>query len=227
MNANARTSLVPLSADRYETLLCVSQTIAAHRDSKELFRTIANHVREVVAFDFLSVVLYDEETQARTLRVIETPCYAGDTTPPLDMSPEQAVNWWVYRQQQAIVIPRLSEETRFPRFTEYLGTFGIQSMCAFPLTTVHRRLGTLGFGSVSPNAYSEDEVRFLSLVANQLALAVDDALHHESSQLAHQELQQRNERLKLVLDIGQSVASTLDLRQLCREISLPSPSRPS
>ncbi|PYX71934.1 MAG: hypothetical protein DMG72_16170 [Acidobacteria bacterium] len=77
----------------------------------------------------------------------------------------------------------------------------------------------MAFGSVGPEAYSDDEVRFLSLVANQLALAVDDTLHLESSELAHQELQQRNERLKLVLDISQTVASTLDLRQLCRELS--------
>jgi formate hydrogenlyase transcriptional activator len=207
-----------LSADRYEALLRVSRTIAAHRDSAELFRTIANDLREVVVFDFLSVVLYDENTQARSLRVIETPGRSAETPPP-DMPKEETIGWWVYQNQQQLAIPYLQQETRFPRFTQYLAGFGIQSACAFPLSSAHRRIGTLSFGSTTPNAYSEDELRFLSLVANQLALAVDDALHRESSRLAHEELQQRNERLKLVLDISQTVASTLDLRQLCHEIS--------
>jgi formate hydrogenlyase transcriptional activator len=218
MNALAHTFSVPLSADRYEALLRVSQTIAAHRDSSELFRTIASELRQVVVFDFLSVVLYEEKTHTLKLCLVETPGYSGDTQ-PRNIPPEETVGWWVYKHQQPIVIPLLDEETRFPRFMEFLKGFGMRSMCALPLTTVHRRLGTLGIGSIRPNAYSDEEVRFLSLVANQLALAIDDALNFQASQHAQQELRHRNERLKLVLDISQSVASTLDLRQLCREIS--------
>lgn len=88
----------------------------------------------MVAFDFLSVVLYEEKTQVRCLRVIEIPGHSGETPPP-DMSQEETISWWVYQNQQAIVIPRLSEEKGFPRFMEYLGGFGIQSASAFPLTT--------------------------------------------------------------------------------------------
>ena len=54
---------------------------------------------------------------------------------------------------------------------------GLQSVCAFPLTTAHRRLGSLVIASVRRNAYSREEVRFCSLVANQIALAMDDAIN--------------------------------------------------
>jgi formate hydrogenlyase transcriptional activator len=218
MNALAHTFSVPLSADRYEALLRVSESIAAHRDSNELFRTIASQLRQVVAFDFLNLVLYEEGTQKLKLRLIETPGYSGDTQ-PRNIPPEKTVSWWVYKHQQPMVIPLIGEETRFPEFMEFLKGFGMRSICALPLTTVHRSLGTLGIGSTHANAYSDEEVRFLSLVANQLALAIDDALNLQASQHGQQELQHRNERLKLVLDISQSVASTLDLHQLCREIS--------
>jgi len=50
---------------------------------------------------------------------------------------------------------------------------GVQSVCVLPLTTVHRRLGGLAFGSIEADAYNEEEVNFLSFVANQVALAVD------------------------------------------------------
>jgi formate hydrogenlyase transcriptional activator len=50
------------------------------------------------------------------------------------------------------------------------------------LTTVHRRLGALAVGSIETDAYSKEEVGFLSLVAKQVALAVDDALNFDASQ---------------------------------------------
>src|SRR4029077_6725969 len=81
-----------------------------------------------------------------------------------------------------------------------------------PLTTVHRRLGVLFIGSEESEAYSEQDVSFLSLVAGQIALAVDDALNFEASRKAQ-------EQLKLLLDLTTSVVSTLDVRELLRNIS--------
>lgn len=81
-----------------------------------------------------------------------------------------------------------------------------------PLTTVHRRIGSMFIASKRPDAYSEDEVRFLGLVADQMALAIDDALNFETSRTAQ-------EQLKLLLDLTNSVVSTLDLRELLRSVS--------
>jgi formate hydrogenlyase transcriptional activator len=66
--------------------------------------------------------------------------------------------------------------------------------------------------SEQPNEYAPDEVRFLSLVTDQMALAIDDALNFESSRTAQ-------EQLKLLLDLTNSVVSTLDLRELLRSVS--------
>ena len=41
----------------------------------------------------------------------------------------------------------------------------IESLCVLPLATVHRQLGSLLLGSKTLNAYSREEVRFLTLVA--------------------------------------------------------------
>src|SRR5258707_9985673 len=58
----------------------------------------------------------------------------------------------------------------------------------------------------------DDEFRFLGLVADQMALAIDDALNFEASRTAQ-------EQLKLLLDLTNSVVSTLDLRELLRSVS--------
>jgi formate hydrogenlyase transcriptional activator len=126
---------------------------------------------------------------------------------------------WVYDRQEPLVIPSLSQETRFPGMTAFLQENGFESICALPLTTVHRRIGSIGVASRRIDAYSREEVRFLTLVADQVALAIDDALNFEASRIAQTALQHKNERLKLLLELNNTLVSNLQLRDLLKALS--------
>jgi formate hydrogenlyase transcriptional activator len=211
-------------ADRYEALFHVSQAISAHRDARELFSRLADELREVVRFDLIGVAQYDEATSRAGWLLAW--CNQTYEEPPSECSPHQTLPCWVYEHQKPLVIRVVGRETRFPRMTSWLKQRRIRSACALPLTTVHRRVGILVLGSRHPDAYSEDEVTFLSLVANQVALAIDDALNLEASRLAQaelrekqEELQRESDRLKLLLDVNNSVVSNLDLRDVLRAIT--------
>src|SRR4029077_15791652 len=108
--------------------------------------------------------------------------------------------WWVYEHQQPLIISSLDAETRFPAVAEMLKSRGVRSVCAVPLTTVQRRLGVLVLGSIEADAYSSEEVAFLSLVANQVALAVDDALNFDASQRAEEALSASEKGFRLIVD---------------------------
>jgi formate hydrogenlyase transcriptional activator len=210
----------PSLADRYEAVLRMSQAIAAHRNLDELFCGLALELSQVVRSDGIRVIQYDE-VQSKIERSFEAGRF-----PPLDCPPEETMSSWVYRHQEPLVISSDDRETRFPGLMDQLKKCGIQSVCALPLSTIHRRIGGLFIGSEDPNAYSEDEVRFLSLVANQVAVAIDDALNWEVSRLAQAELvqkqdefQRERDRLKLLLDVNNNVISNLELRDLFASIS--------
>jgi formate hydrogenlyase transcriptional activator len=206
-----------LMSARYEALFRVSQAIKAHRDPKELFRVLAGALRQVLSFDYLSVVLYNEATNKACWHVLDVA--DGRVVSPPNFAPQETFTWWVREHQQPLVIPFLEKETRFPRLVEFLKGEGMQSTCTLPLTTVHRKLGGLGVGSKLADAYSQEEVCFLSLVAGQIALAIDDAFNFDDSQRAQGELQKERDRLKLLLDLNNSVVSNLDLRDLLRAVS--------
>jgi formate hydrogenlyase transcriptional activator len=195
-------------AQRYETLIRVSQAIKVHRGSDELFHALAPELRKVVEFDAVYCIQYDEATKRISWLGSHSP--SGVQRP--DFPPEEMMTSWIYERQQPLVIPFLDRETRFPRVAEFLGNQGLQSICALPLTTVRRRIGSFGFCSKFPNAYSEEEVRFLSLVVDQIALAIDDALHAE-------ELERQNKRLTLLLELNNAVVSSLELKDLLRAMS--------
>src|ERR1700688_1093888 len=194
---------------RYEALLRVSRTIGAHRDPSELFQSLVRELRGVVEFDVLYCVQYNPAGERPAFCVLETP---ARRIPPLEFEPEETLTAWVYEHQKPLIIPFLERETRFPRVTALLESEGIRSLCALPLRTAHRRLGCFSIGSRQPNAFSQEEIEFLSLVADEVALAIDDAYHFEA-------LQQEKDRLRMLLDVSNAVTSNLDLPDLLRAIS--------
>ena len=216
-NPSSQATPGALLSARYEALFRVSQAISAHRDPKDLFRVLAGALRLVLTFDYLSVVLYDEAANKTCWHVLDMA--DGRVLSPPSFEPQQTLTWWVRERQQPLVIPFLDRETRFPRIVEFLKTQGIQSTCTLPLTTAHRKLGSLGVGSTHPDAYSQEEVCFLSLVAGQVALAIDDALNFDASHRAQSELRREKDRLKLLLDLNNSVVLNLELRDLLRAVS--------
>jgi formate hydrogenlyase transcriptional activator len=192
---------------RYEMLIRVSQAIKAHRGSDDLFQALAAELHKVVEFEIVFCVQYDE---ASNQTVWLWGQLSGGLRP--DFPAEETMTHWVYERQQSLVIPFLDRETRFPRVTKFLLDEGLQSVCVLPVSTGRRRLGGFGFCSKLANAYSEEEVRFLSLVVDQIALAIDDTLHAE-------ELARQNKRLTLLLELNNAVVSNLRLKDLLRCMS--------
>src|SRR6202162_5867027 len=190
---------------RYEALLRVSPTLISIRSSEELFSILARELRAVVNFYVMGVGIYDEKAHE-----MNTTSY-GEPGVPLQapkFAPEETFSWWVYQHQQPLIIPSLDAETRFPAVAEMLKNRGVRSVCALPLTTIHRRLGGLALGSTETDAYSREEVSFLSLVANQVALAVDDALNFDALQHANDALRTSEESLRLILNTIPGLVST-------------------
>ncbi len=193
---------------RFESLIRLANSIRAQHETKALFRVMVNELSPVIPFD--AIARYDESSKKVDWHLCES-CQQHDP-PPSDVQIAETLPWWVSEKQQAVVIADVRQETRFSDTVEKLKKSGLQSACAIPLSTAHRRLGSLVIASQRLDAYSEEEVRFLSLVADQIALAMDDAISFQASRLAQ-------ERLELLLDLTNRVVSTLNLRDLLRVIA--------
>src|SRR2546426_445326 len=200
-------------AEQYQALLEVSEAIAVHRDLSELFRDLAKRLHRVVLFDHMRLLLYDPERHTMRLHVLETP-QASELPPCSELPVDESPGGWVWQSQQPLVIPRVEDETRFPKVTPCMRELGVRSFCAVPLTTAQRRLGALGFGSLQEAAYGDADLDLLQQVAKQVAVAVDNALNDESAQSAQRQLAHERDRLRLLLEVNNAVVSRLDLRDV-------------
>jgi formate hydrogenlyase transcriptional activator len=197
---------VPLSeglASRYEALIRLAEVIRSQRDQRDLFRTFANELHQVVPFD--GICQFDAAANMVQWHFLEPYNNKFWALPVCAIPKEETVAWWVHRSQQPAVIRFTHRETRFPHVADKLRKLGLNSLCVLPLSTAHRQLGSLGFASHLEDAYSTEDQRFLSLAASQIAVAMDDA--------------RAQERLRLLLDLTNRVVTKLELRDLLQEIS--------
>ncbi|MCU1256549.1 MAG: transcriptional regulator, NifA subfamily, Fis Family [Candidatus Angelobacter sp.] len=203
-------------ARRYEALFRISEAFSACRESEELSQVLVDQLRELISFDYLDVLVFKENSNEIEWRV----------TPELqigcsDLQVEETLTWHVYHTQEALHIPDWSADTSFSRLKELLETRGVKlgSAICLPLTTAHRRLGTLAICSQDRNAYYSEDISFSQLLALGLALAIDDVLNLRQSRAARLELERQNARLKLLLDLTNRISSNLDLSEVLRAIS--------
>ena len=196
------------TAQRYEALIRIANSIRSRTAPHELFEILAHELSRVIQFD--GIAQFDEESNKMNWH-LGPGCRQRDHSPS-EIDREETIAAWVFRNQETVVLGTLDGETRFRASTEIMRSAGLQSLCAFPLTTAHRRLGSLVIASTRRDAYSPEEVRFCQVVADQIALAMDDAVNFRASQRA-------NERLELLLELTNRAVSNLNLQEVLREIS--------
>jgi formate hydrogenlyase transcriptional activator len=205
-------------AVRYETLVRVSQAIGAHGDLKELFGVLADELHRVVQFDFIGVSLRAENLPTFKNYFIDVTTRA-ELLPDEELTPEETLTLQVYERQESLLRSTNEMEPRYSRLQALLRKLNIRSICALPLTTAHRKLGAITFGSKQVETYSPSEVQFVSEAAAYIALAFDDALNFAAWRRKSEELRSKNDRLQLLLDVTNQVVSNLELRDLLRAIS--------
>ncbi|MGA9511064.1 MAG: sigma 54-interacting transcriptional regulator, partial [Candidatus Sulfotelmatobacter sp.] len=198
--------------ERYVALLQAANAIATCSDCDATSEALVSKLREVTHFDFLHLVAFDKDTNQVCFslldangRRLEPP---ADDVLPLADSPIQHA----HDSGEAVVTLDWSLEPRFQSYGSFLSQYGIGATCSLPLKRGSRRLGVLSLGRCYPNAYDEDEIRFLSLAADQIGLAIDAAVNFFISQRVQ-------DQLKLILDLNNQVVSNLEFHDLLQAAS--------
>lgn len=183
-----------------------------------VFEALAGVLQSYVQFDCLYLALYEPE--------LDTLSYVGSRTPV----PEAALSevtfqdgpgWDVWRNQTPFRMDVAEFFRRYPKMAK-LGPWmsaELKSLCVVPLTTPYRKLGTLELGSTQAGLYNEREIHFISQVASQVAISVDNALNYESAKQSKVELTEERNHLRILLEVMRSAASTLDLQVLIDGVS--------
>jgi formate hydrogenlyase transcriptional activator len=207
------TSFFPkVEEERYLALLRAANAIATCSDCDKISDTLIEHLREVTPFDYLHLVAFAKETNAPCWSLQEANGKRVESSGSDSLYLEDTPIAQVQASGKLLVTVDWSRETRFQNYGHYLTELGIASTCTLALTQGQRHVGVLSLGRFYPNAYDEEEVRFLGLVADHIGLAIDAAVNFYVSRRVQ-------DQLKLILDLNNQVVSNLEFRDLLRAAS--------
>jgi formate hydrogenlyase transcriptional activator len=215
---DARPGPRPDASTNLERLLLeVSRSTASQRDLQSLLCDLVSLLQKALPFDRLGLVLHDPVGDVMRLHSIAAfhPPLTTCVETPIAESPAGLV----WQMQEPLIVPAIERETRFGAVLAILRAEGMKSFCVLPLTSPLRRLGGLSFASREEDAFGEDDVELLSGLTSQVALAVDNVLHHEAAERAHHDLSRERDRLQLLLEVNNALVSNLEPRALFSAIA--------
>ena len=204
---------------RYEALQQVSGVIASHADLKGVLEDLARFLPALVSFEFLGVALHDAARRVFGLYAI------GGTLPgSLQIETEipeadPAATALLLDEQKPILLNDIEKETRFTDIVERARRHGVRSLCLLPLTSARRRLGILVFGTTHQKDYGGEDLKLMLTVSAHVAVAVENALNFEEARSSQQLLARERDRLRLLLEVNNSVISHLELSDLFQAVS--------
>ncbi|HEV3083942.1 MAG TPA: sigma 54-interacting transcriptional regulator [Gemmataceae bacterium] len=210
---------------QYGTLLAVSEAIVSHRDLATLFHDLAGRLHLVVRFDYLACVLHDATSNTMRLHVLET-TEPIPVQPPVPLSVEADPAGTVLQTQHPLIVSNVAEG-RWPQLQERAKAFGVNSLCYLPLTTARRRLGVLTFACKQAAAYDRADVDFLQQVANQVAVAVENALAFDEIEALRDQLHQEkvylDEEIRTAHNFDDIIGESAALRRVLKEVEAVAP----
>src|ERR1700745_2217789 len=217
---------MPSTDHRYQALLAVAEAIVSHRDLSALSHDLPGGPHQVVRFDYLALALHEATSNTLRIHLLEGPEPTPLPSPPV-LPLEEEPAGWVWPTPQARIFSNVPEEKRWPRALERAKRYGVQSSCHLPLTTARRRLGILVFACKQPYAYETADVSFLQLVANQVAVSVENALAFQEIEALRDQLSKANayleEEVRTEHNFGEIIGDSAALRRVLKEAETVAP----
>jgi formate hydrogenlyase transcriptional activator len=213
--------------DRLRVLLEITNVLVSELDIRELFPSITTCLRRVMPNEYSSLALLEQGGSAlkNYALVFEgNPAIVPQgATAKLDETPAgQAVET---RR------PVLLDGRELAQFTspvaQRLSAVGLKSLCCIPLIARNRVLGTLNIGSMKESAFAPADVDFLTQVASQAAIAIENATAFQQiaqlkDQLAEEKLYLEDE-IRTEQNFGEIIGDDPAFRRVLDQVATVAP----
>jgi formate hydrogenlyase transcriptional activator len=193
-----------------EEFLRLARRLDVYRDAEQLMRALPAELRGLLTANTLALA-FCGELEAGSWFAIDAESDAIPATPRI-IDAQKSLSSWVRDRRMPIVLSSLEQESPFSDFADLFKDWGNQSLCLVPLNTATHCVGAMCIGRKQSDAFSEAEICFFSLIADFVARIVDD-------RAMRAQLHSERTKLKLILDLNNSVVANLKLRNVLLAIS--------
>ena len=206
-------------------MLQLSHALLANMDVRKLLAAISATLGELIPHDCATLALYDPASGGLMVQFLSAGDreLRGEVRLPIETSPAGAA----FRTREPVILQRMWDSEFEPLTIAHLTGQGMQSGCWVPLIHRGQAIGTLMVASRLESSFGQQEAEMLSQVADQVAMAVNNAVAFrqitELRDRLRQEKQYLEEEISLEKHFEDIVGESVGLRRVLRDIESVAP----
>ncbi|MGH9437055.1 MAG: sigma 54-interacting transcriptional regulator, partial [Terriglobia bacterium] len=205
----------------------ISNRLISNLNFADLLAAIAASLRQIKEYDYTGLALFEPSIQKLRVYALPSPSLKNLIHEELLLPLENSPAGWAFKARRPLVLNRVHEEGRPFEIPEKLIAQGVRSACRIPLISRDKVLGTLNLASLHENAFSDEEVDLLTQVANQIALALGNAISFR--QLSEQKEKLAGEKqylegeIRSKFNFGEIVGESAELKDVLQQVETVAP----
>jgi GAF domain-containing protein len=150
----------------------ISEVLGYDLSLPDVLQFIVGVTADLMESKIISILLYDEANRSLSIAATQSLSSAYRDKPAV--SADHSVSGKAILAKRAQVIPDVQSDASYG-YKEVAKAEGIVSLLCVPMLIRGQAIGTINSYSAVPRQYSEDDVKLLSLVASQSAIAIENA----------------------------------------------------
>ena len=208
-------------------LLDVNNAVVAKLDLRELFTAITACLHRVMQFAYVSLSLYDRESNQLRIHALDFPEGRGFLHEDIRLPLESTPSGMAFTSRKPVLLRSIDPE-RFPEeVARLLIAEGIRSTCSIPMISHGQALGALSVGSLREASFAEEDASLLTQVANQIAIAVENALaYRQIAELKNKLAEEKRfleEEIKTEYNFEEIVGQSAALKRVLKQAETVAP----
>jgi formate hydrogenlyase transcriptional activator len=208
-------------------VLEITNVLMSNLEYRNLLAAIGASIRQVKPHLYASLALYDAATKKLRMQVLTAPADWTVTKDEVLMPVEGSPAGWAFSKREPLLLSRVDTSQYAPEVKQRLDALGVKSGCWLPLSSHGRVLGTLVVASDREDEFTEKDLRLMILLANQVAVAVDNALSFQrvaanQKKLAEEKLY-LEEELSTEYNFEEIIGESPDLKRVLKQVETVAP----
>lgn len=184
--------------------------ISAELDVDALCELVYHEASQVMDTSWFHLGLFEGEEYALKVKVENGERLSADV---YDLSENAGLMGWMRQTGRTLLVEDFEQELpHLPAQPRYQASNPPRSGMYVPLLAGDAVIGTISVQSATPRRFGENDLRFLSLIADAAASAIAKARAYAS-------LEERINQLQLIGEVGRQVTAILDLDQLLPSVA--------
>jgi len=174
-------STMPPQNDFYQQFIDIFLDLAATFDLESILRKIIHTAKQLTNAEAASILLYNDTNQQLHFAAMTNA--SKEALLHKMVVPKESLAGWVALNREPVIVEDVSKDQRWFKNVAQKIDFFTKSIIAVPMITQNKLIGVLEVLNKYEGLFDQDDERYLSILASQAAVAINNARLFQQSDL--------------------------------------------